>query len=250
VENFDGLEYKLAEGEGKPIIFIHGWLGSKDFWKLITPHIDVGNPLLRYDQRCHGKSSCKPFTIKTLAEELHRLIEELELEDPILVGHSMGGMTALKYAADYNNFSGLVLLATSASTPDPENKSVEYFLKQFNELEKEQWAKEITENYVAETEKPEIREMTERELTKADEKPIRKGLKAMIEYDVTDKLEDFDKSSVVVAAEKDGAITREKSEEAAEILGCELKTLDTSHQMLPEKPEEVAKIIENLLNDI
>ncbi|QGA80901.1 alpha/beta fold hydrolase [Candidatus Nanohalobium constans] len=247
---FKGLEYGIEQGNGKPIIFIHGWLGSKKFWKLITPYLDLDNPVIRYDQRCHGGSGCKPFTIRELAKDLNEMIEELELDNPILVGHSMGGMTALQYAAEYENFSGLVLLATSADTPDPENKSVEYFLEQYNELEKSEWAEEITENYVAESEKPEIREMTRRELQKADDRPIRNGLKAMIEYDVTEQLGDVEKPAAVVAAEKDGAITQDKSEQVAELLDCELKTLNTSHQMLPEKPEKVAGIIDSFVKSV
>ena len=201
-----------------------------------------------YDQRCHGNSENGKFTMSSLAEDLHSLIEHLELEDPVLVGHSMGGMTALQYAAEYDNFSGLVLLATSASTPDPENESVKYFLEKFDELSKEEWAEKITENYVADSERQEIKDMTRKELRKADERPIRYGLEAMIEYNVTDKLENFDKPAVVVAGEKDGAITREKSEEAAELLDCKLKVLQTSHQMLPEKPEKVARIIEKVVD--
>ena len=250
MEKFNGLEYQLEEGTGRPIIFVHGWLGSKDFWTLLTPHLKIDNPTLRYNQRCHGNSTCEPFTIKKLARDLHNLVEELEMKYPILVGHSMGGMTALQYAADYNNFSGLVLLATSASTPDPQNKSVEYFLKKYDELEKEEWAEEIADNYVAETEKSEIREMTRRELEKAGERPIKFGLKAMIEYDVTKQIKDFEKPAVVVAAEKDGAITKEKSEEAADLLNCELKTLHTSHQMLPEQPEKIAEIIEEVVDEV
>lgn len=250
METFDGLVYRGEEGAERPIIFIHGWLGSKEFWKLITPYLDEKNEKVFYDQRSHGNSECGKFTMRSLAQDLHNLIEELEVEQPILVGHSMGGMTALQYAAEYDNFSALILLATSASTPDPENESVEYFLEKFDELDKKQWAEEITANYVADSEKQEIKDMTRDELMKAGQKPIRYGLEAMIDYDVTNELENFDKPAVVVAAEKDGAITREKSEEAAEILNCRLKTLNTSHQMLSEKPEKVAWIIQDIVDEV
>lgn len=248
MENFDGLEYRIEEGDERPVVFIHGWLGSKEFWKLITPYLEGENEKTFYDQRCHGNSENGKFTMSSLAEDLRSLIEHLGLEDPVLVGHSMGGMTALQYAAQYDNFYSLVLLATSASTPDPENESVRYFLEKFDELSKGEWAEEITRNYVADSERQKIKDMTRKELRKADEKSIRYGLKAMMEYDVTAEFEDFDKPAVVVAGQKDGAITREKSEEAAELLNCELKVLETSHQMLPEKPEKVAEIVQNVVD--
>lgn len=245
----NGLEYNLQEGEGNPIIFIHGWLGSRNFWKLITPHLDLGNTLVFYDQRCHGDSDCSKFNIDSLASDLHDLVEELDLEDPILVGHSMGGMTALKYATMYGKVSGLCLLGTSASTPEPENKPVRYFLEKFDELDRREWAEKITQNYAGEVEDEKIKEMTREELMEADENPIRYGLRTMIDYDIRDKIDGINILSLVIAAEKDGAITMDKSEELAYLLECEIRTVDTSHQMLPEKPEEIAEMISEFIRD-
>ncbi|MFB6217186.1 MAG: alpha/beta fold hydrolase, partial [Candidatus Aenigmatarchaeota archaeon] len=72
------LARDLREGEGTPIIFIHGWLGSRKFWQLITPYLEIENPLIFYDQRCHGDSPCSKFKVETLAEDLENLIKELE----------------------------------------------------------------------------------------------------------------------------------------------------------------------------
>lgn len=246
----NGINYRVEDGKRPEIVFIHGWLGSKEFWNYIEPYLDIENKKIFYDQRCHGESSCSKFNIETLAEDLHELVEELSLENPVLVGHSMGGMVALQYAANYSNFFGLCLLATSASTPDPENKSVKYFLEKFDERDRRQWADEITENYVKGSDKQDIKEMTRKELVKADEKPVRYGLHAMIDYDVTDEFENFTKPAVVVAGDKDGAITREKSEEVADLLNCKLETVDTTHQMLPEAPKKVAKIIEKIVKPV
>lgn len=243
----NGLSYNIQEGSDRPVIFIHGWLGSRNFWKLITPYFDLDNTLVFYDQRCHNDSDCSEFDIENLADDLHILIEELELEDPVIVGHSMGGMTALQYAVRYDNLSGLCLLGTSASTPDPENKSVKYFLDKFDELEREEWASKIADNYVSRTENEKIKEMTRKELKEADKEPIKYGLKAMINYDVRESLKELDMPALVVAAEHDGAITMEKSRALVDLLDCELKKVNTSHQMLPEKPEIIANLISSFV---
>lgn len=239
----NGIEYEIQEGEETPVVFIHGWLGSKDFWKLITPYLDLENPKIFYNQRCHQSSTASDFSMDDLANDLKDLIEELELEEPILVGHSLGGMTALKYATEHENFSGLCLLGTSASTPEPKNKSVEYFLEKFDELDREEWADRITENYAGDVDTSEIKEMTRTELTKANEEPVKAGLKAMINYDIRDELENIEKPAMIIAAQKDGAITMEKSRELANLLNCRIKKVNTSHQMLPEEPERIARII-------
>ena len=236
------IDYELETGHGKTVIFIHGWLGSKEFWEHITTRLELENPFLTYDQRCHAQSN-QEYTIEQLAEDLNQLIEELELENPVLVGHSMGGMTALKYASQYDNLSGLCLLGTCASTPKPENKSVKYFLEEFDNLDREEWAAKIADNYVSRPDNENIREMTRKELEAADEEPIKYGLRAMMQYDVRDELGNLETSALVVAAEHDGAITLEKSEELAELLDCGLRKVDTSHQMLPEAPEKIAGLI-------
>lgn len=247
MKSSNGLAYEIQDGSEKTVIFIHGWLGSRNFWKLITPHLDLDNTMVFYDQRCHGDSDCSEFNIESLSNDLNELINELELEDPIIVGHSMGGMTALKYGTKYDNLSGLCLLGTSASTPDPEKKSVKYFLDRFDEVDREEWAEKITENYVGQSENEEIKEMTRSELKQADEKPIKYGLEAMIDYDVRNQLNNLDIPALVIAAENDGAITMEKSRDLAELLDCKLIKVDTSHQMLPEKPKRIAKLISDFV---
>lgn len=73
--------------------------------------------VITYDQRGHGISD-KPkadYSIETLSNDLYCLIEELNLEKVILVGHSMGGMTALTFALNHpDKVSKLVLVGTSA----------------------------------------------------------------------------------------------------------------------------------------
>jgi pimeloyl-ACP methyl ester carboxylesterase len=236
------IDYIREEGNGEPVVFLHGWLGSRKFWDYLS--LDFENPKILVKQRCSG-SSREKFDMETLVEDLEKLLEELEIENPVLIGHSMGGMVALKYSTR-NPVSGLFLLATSASTPEPENKSVKYFLEKFDELSRAEWAEEIVNNYVGSGSKK-MREMTRKELLKANEEPIIYGLETMIDYDIREEIGKF--PAVVVAGEKDGAITMEKSTELAELLDCELKKVDTTHQMLPEEPEKISEMIDDFIEE-
>jgi pimeloyl-ACP methyl ester carboxylesterase len=237
------IEFLREKGQGTPVVFLHGWLGSKDFWNYLDP--DFKNSKIFCEQRC-SSSSVEEFDMETLVEGLEELLEELGIEKPILVGHSMGGMVALKYSTR-NPVSGLFLLATSASTPEPENKSVKYFLENFGELSRAEWAEEIVNNYVGSGSKK-MREMTRKELMKANEEPIIHGLEVMKDYDVREEIDEV--PAVVVAGKRDGAITMEKSREVAELLDCELKKIDTTHQMLPEEPEKISEMIEDFIRNI
>ncbi|GEM_PF-7041348 len=238
----DGIAYREIEGTGTPLVFIHGWLGSNKSWKLVEQNLGIENPLIFLDQRCHGESDCSKFSIKKLAIDLEKIVKEICEKPPIIIGHSMGGMTALKYASLCPNYKALCLIGTSASTPEPKLESPKFFLDKFDEITREKWAEKIATNYLGDTNQDKLRKATELELRDAKEKPIRYGLKAMIDYDVRDKL-DIKKPSLVVAADKDGAITMEKSQELATIIGCQIKEIDSGHLMLHERPKKIAEII-------
>lgn len=245
----DELDVEV-EGEGSPVVFIHGWLGSKNSWNHVRSHLEIDGKKVFYSQICHGESSCKKFSMKDLSHDLKNIVDELDLRNPVLVGHSMGGMTALKYASMYENFSGLLLLATCASTPEPENESPQYFLEKFEEIDRRKWAESITENYLSRDVDAEIWEGSIKELEEEDYEPIIYGLESMIDYDVRNEIKDLEKPCRVVSASEDGAITRDKSQELADSLDAEIDILDCGHLLLHEKPGETAGIIEEFVSGI
>lgn len=91
-------------GSGRPVMLIHGWPLSQESWKYqIMPLSDAGYRVITYDRRGFGRSD-KPKTgydYDTLAGDLAKLIEKLELTDISLVGFSMGGGEVARYVANY-----------------------------------------------------------------------------------------------------------------------------------------------------
>ena len=99
--------YYEEVGAGRPVVFIHGWKASADVYaepsRLLT---QAGNyRCIRYDHCGHKRSDSPdtPATLQTLAQDLHSLITALQLEKPILVGWSMGGMTVQEYIRHYGS---------------------------------------------------------------------------------------------------------------------------------------------------
>ncbi|MFB6213255.1 MAG: alpha/beta fold hydrolase [Candidatus Nanohaloarchaea archaeon] len=242
------LSYRTEEGEGTPIVFVHGWLCTKDTWRKVEEELELNNPLVFYDQRCHGDSSCSEFDFGDLAEDLKNLVEKLGIEEPVLVGDSMGGMVSLKYAVEYDNFSGLFLTGTSASTPEPENYSPRFFLEKFGSMDRRAWALEIVENYAADTELEDAKDAARRTLIEAGDTEVIYSLGSMMSYDVRDQLKELNVEAEVVAGTRDGAITMEKSRELADLLDCRLREIDATHLMLQEQPGEIADLLEDFVS--
>ena len=99
-------------GEGKPFVILHGFLGMGDNWKSLGKRFsEQGYQVHLVDQRNHGRSfHSESFNYNFLAEDLKIYCDFYRLEDFILLGHSMGGKTAMNYAVNYpDNLSKLII---------------------------------------------------------------------------------------------------------------------------------------------
>jgi len=99
--------YYTEEGAGQPVVFIHGWKASANVYEIPSRLLSEEGSYrcIRYDHCGHMRSDSPdfPVTLQTLAEDLHSLITALQLDNPILVGWSMGGMTVQEYIRRYGS---------------------------------------------------------------------------------------------------------------------------------------------------
>ena len=93
-------------GSGRPVVLIHGWPLSGESWNAQVPvFADAGYRVITYDRRGFGRSD-KPahgYTYDTLTEDLHTLLEALDVRDATLVGFSMGGGEVARYFSKYGH---------------------------------------------------------------------------------------------------------------------------------------------------
>ena len=87
-------------GAGPPIIMLHGFLGSLDNLLPIGRAMSEKHTVYLLDQRNHGQSPhSNEHNYSLLAGDLHEFVQEHKIMDPVIIGHSMGGKTAMKYAS-------------------------------------------------------------------------------------------------------------------------------------------------------
>jgi non-heme chloroperoxidase len=100
--------YYEDHGSGKPVVLIHGYPLSGASWERQVPALlGAGYRVITYDRRGFGKSSqpATGYNYDTFAEDLHRLITELELRNITLAGFSMGGGEVARYIGKYGSSS-------------------------------------------------------------------------------------------------------------------------------------------------
>ncbi len=95
--------YYEAYGTGRPMILLHGGLGSGEMFGPILPHLSERHKVVAVDLQGHGRTADidRPIDTRLMADDIAALIDHLGLDKPDVVGYSLGGgvafFTAVKY---------------------------------------------------------------------------------------------------------------------------------------------------------
>jgi 3-oxoadipate enol-lactonase len=118
----DGINLYYEEYGPKdslPLIFIHGWMSSGEFWRNQVEYFKYKRRIIILDLRGHGRSD-KPreeYSIQIFSEDLHSFMNQVGIKKAILVGHSMGGMINLQFTLDHQEkIERLILIETIAKS--------------------------------------------------------------------------------------------------------------------------------------
>ncbi len=89
-------------GEGFPLIILHGLYGSSDNWMSVAKTLAEHFTVYLIDQRNHGQSPhADSHTYEDMVSDLNAFMEAQQIQKAILIGHSMGGKTAMRFTLEY-----------------------------------------------------------------------------------------------------------------------------------------------------
>ena len=96
------LYFKKYGTEGKILIILHGLFGMSDNWHNIARKLSETNIVFTLDQRNHGQSPHSPvMNYSVMADDIWEFMKSENIVEAILIGHSMGGKTAMAFADKY-----------------------------------------------------------------------------------------------------------------------------------------------------
>jgi pimeloyl-ACP methyl ester carboxylesterase len=99
-------------GEGAPLLILHGYFGMCDNWKSLGNKFAKVFQVHLIDQRNHGRSfHSTNFNYDCLADDLYRYVIHHNLKKIVLLGHSMGGKTAMLFSVKYPDFVDKLIVA-------------------------------------------------------------------------------------------------------------------------------------------
>lgn len=115
-----------VQGDGSPLFILHGLLGSADNWRAWSKRLAAGYKVYAVDLRNHGNSPhSDALDYSLMAEDLRELLDSENVSEALLLGHSMGGKVAMRFATTHPaRISRLVIVDVAPKAYPPAQRSL------------------------------------------------------------------------------------------------------------------------------
>lgn len=250
------------EGQGPPLVFIHGILG---FWRnfySISKTFTSTHTVLLYDQRGHGRSFHKgPYTLRQFVLDLKQLLTELKWKQVTLIGHSLGGYVSYLFAHQYPHLiKKMVIVDASPWPPEIQRKKIQNILlnlpssfsdrnqaKDFfkQAVEKNVFSKTIASFLMASLEKKSQKTLE----FLFDREGLLKLLKNVRKYDIFSFAKDIQIPSLILRGENSHHFLHKDFEKILQLnpffTGKEIK--NSGHWLHSEQPQIFIKCLKDFL---
>jgi pimeloyl-ACP methyl ester carboxylesterase len=112
--------YYETHGTGRPLILLHGGLGSGEMFGPVLPLLAERHQVVAVDLQGHGRTADidRPIDIRLMADDIAALVDHLRLATPDLVGYSLGGGVAMHTAAKYPTKVRRLVMVSANIRPD------------------------------------------------------------------------------------------------------------------------------------
>jgi pimeloyl-ACP methyl ester carboxylesterase len=117
------VQYDEVGQGGRPLVLLHGLTGHRKDFEVVMPELGARGLVVAPDLRGHGDSSrigqAEPFTFDNMVGDVRSFLDKLEIDQCDLLGHSFGGMLALRTTlAHPERIASLMLMSTASDAPD------------------------------------------------------------------------------------------------------------------------------------
>ena len=107
-------------GSGEPLVVLHGLFGSLDNWRSFSLKLADSFRILAVDQRNHGHSPhSEEMNYRVMAQDIFQFMDQKQLERAHVLGHSMGGKTAMQLALNHPERLGKLMVVDIAPRAYP-----------------------------------------------------------------------------------------------------------------------------------
>ncbi len=244
-------------GQGEPLVILHGLFGSSDNWLTQAKLFSTTYKVYTIDQRNHGQSPhSEDFDYPSMVDDLLEFFDDRKILDAFIVGHSMGGKTAMNFALRHpHRVRKLVVVDISPRAYDLEHYAIVEGLKAIpiHAITSRNEADAVLSQYIAEVD-------TRQFLLKNLQRKPEGGFVWKINLPViSNKLGNigldlqvggtFEKPTLFVRGARSNYIPDADWDRIQKVFPlAQLETMDTGHWVQAEKPQEFADITSRWIN--
>jgi len=244
-------------GEGQPIVILHGVFGSADNWLTQARMLSSKYRVFTLDLRNHGQSPhSDDFDYRFMVSDLKEFIDDHQLAEPVIIGHSMGGKVAMNFALAHPDLLTKLIVVDIAPKPyDLEHYVILDGLKAIpiDSITSRGEADAALAPFVPE---PDVRQFLLKNLQRKPEG----GFSWKINLPVIDKNMPkvgydlqyggvFEKPTIFIRGARSRYIQEDDMRRIRQVFPqATLETLDTGHWVQAEKPKEFVELVERWLS--
>jgi len=243
----------LESGSGEPaLLFLHYWGGSARTWNAVTSKLAPEFRCVAYDQRGWGRSDAPQggYSIRDLALDAKNIIDALQLQRYVLVGHSMGGKVAQFLASQKpKGLEALILVAPA--TPTPQNLPEPAIQAQLHAYDNRENALKTIEFLTAFPPSDELREQILSDNFAAAAPHARLAWPTSIAYeDISSVVGNIAVPTLILAGDKDrqDPVEQHEREVLPRIPGAKIKIIINSGHLIPiDQPGQIVDAIRSFI---
>lgn len=234
-------------GQGTPVVFLHGFPFDHEIWQSVVPLVAKEARVILPDLRGHGRSPVPDgvYTMRQMAEDVVQLLDRLEIEKAVLVGHSMGGYVSLAFAHAYpGRLLGLGLVATQSAADNPEKRQSR--LKLASSIKRRGMKPVVSDMLPKLTSRQDLLPPLMEVMLRTSPVGAAGALKGMAERpDMTGLLAEIQAPALVLTGLDDQLLPLENVKMMAQMLpkGWLVEVPETGHMLMMEAPEKVAEAL-------
>ncbi|KMQ80398.1 Beta-ketoadipate enol-lactone hydrolase [Candidatus Burkholderia pumila] len=245
------------EGGGPWLTFIHQLAGDHSVWDQMAGFFRNDFQVLRYDLRGHGGTTASPddFSIDDLADDLAELLARVGAPSTHVVGLSIGGMVAQKFAVNHaDKVDTLTVVGAPAFIPEDARPTFRQRAKFVRERGTASIVDATLERWLTpgfRKAHPEVVEQIGETIARTPVEGFARAADAVSRFDVRDKLASIVRPTLVVTGEHDSGTPPAQTKVIADtVQGAQFQLLDAAHLTPVEQSQRFGALLDGFLRNL
>jgi pimeloyl-ACP methyl ester carboxylesterase len=202
-------------GQGFPLVFVHGFTTTSEFWRGQVEEFAKAYRVIRINLPGHGASpapTSRSYCLEDFVEDVVRVFRELSIEKAVLIGLSMGGIVAQKFALKYGHLLKALVLADTTAHGIGRDATDDAFLAVADKQGYKKAVQDLSDISFSSSASPALLEWARREVIQTPEFVARAAVRSLNDADTRGSLSKIKVPTLLITGGEDRVTPPPESE--------------------------------------